>query len=91
MKDLSSRAGYFGIGLWITLLFVVAVLLLTAAAPAEGQEPRLAGRLPDGPRAQIDAILDSARAGGLPTEPLVDRALEGATKGAPAARIVAAS
>jgi hypothetical protein len=90
MKQLSSRASYLGIGLWISLLLMVAVLLLTAAAPAQGQEPRLAGRLPDGARAQIDAILDSARAGGLPTEPLVDRALEGATKGAPPARILAA-
>jgi hypothetical protein len=38
----------------------------------------------------VQAILDSARADGLPTEPLVQKALEGHTKGAEPARIVAA-
>ena len=63
---------------------------LMAAAPAQAQEPRLVGRLPDSIRLQLDALLDAARATGLPTEPLVDRALEGAAKGAPAQLIVAA-
>jgi len=71
---------------------MIPVLLLLAAAPpmARGQEPRLAGRVPDPARAQVDAILDAARTRGLPIEPLVDRALEGAVKGAPPATIVAA-
>jgi hypothetical protein len=71
---------------------MIPALLLLAAAPtiARAQEPRLAGRVPDAARARIDAILDAARVRGLPVEPLVDRALEGATKGAPAAAIVAA-
>ena len=71
---------------------MIPALLLLAAAPtiARAQEPRLVGRVPDAARARIDAILDAARGRGLPVEPLVDRALEGATKGAPAAAIVAA-
>ncbi len=68
------------------------VFLLAAALPpiARGQEPRLVGRVPDAARTQVDAILVAARARGLPIEPLVDRALEGATKGAPPAALVAA-
>jgi hypothetical protein len=69
------------------MLFVAVTL---AAGPATAQEPRLAGRLSPGARATVDAVLDSARRDGLPLEPLVDRALEGATKGAGDDRIVAA-
>jgi len=73
-------------------LGMIPLWLLIAATPpmARGQEPRLLGRVPDPARAQVDAILDAARVRGLPVEPLVDRALEGATKGAPPAAIVAA-
>ena len=75
----------------ISLRFgLIASLLVLAASPARAQEPRLAGRVPDPARAQVDAILIAARTRGLPIEPLVDRALEGAAKGAPAATIVAA-
>lgn len=71
---------------------MLPVLLLLAATPslARGQEPRLVGRVSEPARAQVDAILDAARSRGLPIEPLVDRALEGAVKGAPPAAIVAA-
>ncbi len=71
---------------------MIPALILVAATPpmARGQEPRLVGRVPDPARAQVDAILDAARTRGLPIEPLVDRALEGAAKGAPPATIVAA-
>jgi hypothetical protein len=66
------------------------VLVGAPVSVVNAQEPRLAGRLPDAPRRQVDAILDAARAGGLPVEPLVDRALEGAAKGARPDLIVAA-
>jgi hypothetical protein len=71
---------------------MIPLLILVAATPpmARGQEPRLVGRLPDPARAQVDAILNAARTRGLPIEPLVDRALEGAAKGAPPAAIVTA-
>jgi hypothetical protein len=67
-----------------------ALLLLLFVQGARAQEPRLIGRLSDSARVQVDAILDSARREGLPTEPLVDRALEGASKRAPDDRIVGA-
>ncbi|HTR20499.1 MAG TPA: hypothetical protein VMH88_06565 [Gemmatimonadales bacterium] len=54
------------------------------------QDPRLERRLDAGTRAAVVAVIDSARAAGLPIEPLVDRALEGAAKHADSARIVAA-
>lgn len=71
-----------------------ALVLALAAFPPRGdvaaQEPRLAGRLSPAARAGVEAILDSARREGLPLEPLVDRALEGASKRADDARIIAA-
>lgn len=75
-------------GMRLTMLLAAA--LAGGRAPATAQEPRLAGRLPEAVRAQVDTLLDAARAAGLPTEPLVDRALEGASKRADGARIVAA-
>ena len=64
------------------ILVLIALLSLTLTAVVVAQEPRLESRVPDPPRSEINAILDSARAAGLPTEPLVDRALEGVSKGA---------
>lgn len=73
-------------------LISLAITAFVVAAPgaAGAQEPRLVGRLPDAARLQVDELLDTARADGLPTEPLVDRALEGAAKGASPDLIVAA-
>jgi hypothetical protein len=71
-----------------TIALVGAVMVGSASTHA--QEPRLQGRVSEPWRRTIDLLLDSARARGLPTEPLVDRALEGAIKGAPGDRIVAA-
>ncbi len=92
MRDTTPRVGFVGPGLVIALLTMIAALLLMGAVPttAEGQEPRLVGRLPEATKAQVDAILDGARLSGLPIEPLVDRALEGAAKGAPPALILTA-
>jgi hypothetical protein len=69
----------------------LALLALSGLpARAAGQDPRLAARL-DGPtRAAVERLVDSARAEGLPTEPVVQKALEGASKGAPGPRIVGA-
>ncbi len=67
-------------------------LLLVGVQPAllAAQDARLGSRLDPATAAEVSAIVSSARASGLPTEPLVDRALEGASKGAPGNRIVAA-
>ena len=57
---------------------------------ARGQDPRLERRLEAETRTRVALIIDSARAAGLPVEPLVDKALEGASKRAAGDRIVAA-
>ena len=71
------------------------LLGLTAfAAPGlvaqEDVSARLQGRVPPAVAAAVSALIDSARARGLPGTPLVDKALEGAVKGVPAERIVPA-
>lgn len=69
-------------------------LLLTLAclwpAAAAAQDARLTARL-DAPTAErVAGLVDSARAERLPSEPLVQKALEGATMGAAGERIVRA-
>ena len=70
----------------------MGVMLWAALAPplVVAQEARLDSRLDGGTRAAVAVIIDSARAAGLPTEALVDKALEGASKRADGTRIVAA-
>ncbi|MEO8296121.1 MAG: hypothetical protein ABI613_11450 [Gemmatimonadota bacterium] len=67
-------------------------LLLLLACPAllRAQDPRLASRLDPATRRMVTALIDSAATAGLPTEPLIQKALEGASKGASGGRIVAA-
>lgn len=70
---------------------LLAPLALPAALSA--QDPRavrLTGKLDVETQAAVLRTLDSAQTRGLPTEPLVDKALEGATKKAAGARIQAA-
>jgi len=66
-------------------MIIVALLLATQVAV---QDPRLE-RLDPETRSSVIAIVDSAREMGLPSEPLVQRALEGA-RGRSGPRIVAA-
>ena len=56
---------------------------------AEAQDPRLA-RLDSLTRTQVEMVLTTAKRRGLPVEPLVQKALEGSSKGAPGPRIVTA-
>ena len=58
--------------------------------PARSQDTRLETRLPADALAATRAIVDSARALGLPVEPLVQKALEGASRGVDGTRIVRA-
>ena len=67
---------------------VLALLALPAAARA--QDARLTERLDAATATQVQQVVDSARQAGLPSEPLVQKALEGATLGANDDRIVAA-
>ncbi len=72
----------------IGLLFLAVLLRSPLAAAA--QDPRLEARLDSATRIQVEAALVAARGEGLPTEPIVQKALEGSSKGAPGPRIVAA-
>lgn len=67
-------------------MMLAMLLVLTQVAV---QDPRLE-RLDPETRSLVVSVVDSARAAGLPGEPLIQRALEGVTKGAPSPRIVAA-
>jgi hypothetical protein len=69
--------------------FLVLALAVAAPLRAQGGDPRLA-RLDPAVQPVIAALVDSARAVGLPTEPLVQRALEGTSKRAAGDRVVAA-
>ena len=69
-------------------------LVLTGALTLSGYvwqagDPRLSNRLDRDTRVAVDAIIDAARKAGVPTEPLVDRALEGASKRATGRMIIA--
>jgi hypothetical protein len=66
------------------------LILMLAPAVAAAQDSRLAERLDDATAASVQRVVDSARGEGLPTEPLVQKALEGSTLGASDERIVAA-
>jgi hypothetical protein len=72
---------------WTLGLALGATLL---PAGLRGQDPRLERRLDAVTRIAVEAIIDSASAEGLPAEPLIDRALEGAAKRAPPERIIGA-
>jgi hypothetical protein len=71
---------------------VVGALSLAAprAVAQARRDSRLAPHLESATRVAINALLDSAHAERLPTEPLVDKALEGAKKSADGPRIVSA-
>jgi hypothetical protein len=73
----------FGRAVWFALL-------LALPGVAAAQDARLAERLDRETAASVQQVVDSARRAGLPTEPLVQKALEGRTLGASGDRIVAA-
>jgi hypothetical protein len=56
----------------------------------EAQDPRIGVRLDAPTRKAISALVDSARAQGIPVEPLMEKVYEGMGKGADGPRIVAA-
>jgi hypothetical protein len=69
---------------------LVLLAMAVLARPAAGQDARLQGRLDSATLRWVTAYIDSSRAEGLPEEPLVQKALEGASKGATGDRITAA-
>ena len=68
---------------------VIGMSVLSVLAPprASAQDQRLAQRLDSTTAVAVQQIVDSARRVGLPTEPLVQKALEGSTLGASGPRI----
>jgi len=68
---------------------VVTWALALAAFSSQAGDPRLTNRLDPATRDAVDAIVESARQSGIPTETLISRALEGASKRAPGPTIVA--
>ena len=71
-------------------MVLVGVALAAGARTARAQDARLGVQLDEATRAMVQATVDSARGAGLPTEPLVDKALEGARKRADGVRIARA-
>jgi hypothetical protein len=64
--------------------------LLAVPACAKSQDARLRQRLDAATAAAVTAIVDSAKAAKLPTEPLIQRALQGGAKQAGGPAIIAA-
>jgi hypothetical protein len=67
-----------------------AALVAVAPGRVAAQDARLERRLDAPTRDVVARLVDSARSAGLPTEPLVDKALEGASKRASGDRIAQA-
>jgi hypothetical protein len=72
------------------LRFLVLTLACLWPAAAWAQDARLTARLDAGTAARVAELVDSARVERLPAEPLVQKALEGATMGASSERIARA-
>ncbi|HYF38362.1 MAG TPA: hypothetical protein VD930_01655 [Gemmatimonadales bacterium] len=74
----------------LRLTALLFFLSLPPSADAAAQDPRLASRLDSLTLPKVEAVLVTAQRRGLPIEPLVQKALEGASKRAPGPRIVTA-
>ena len=78
--------------LWFALV-VACLSPVVVAGQVTGRQDvsaRLAGHVPQAVLSAVQGLADTAAARGLPVNPLVNKALEGAVKGAPPDRIVAA-
>ena len=69
---------------------VAALATVLAANPVYGQDKRLVGRLEPETALSVTRLADSVRAAGLPSDPLVAVALEGASRRAASDRILGA-
>ena len=70
-----------------TLALRAVWLLAFAPGALAAQDHRLTERLDAATAEGVQRVVDSAHAEGLPTEPLVQKALEGKTMGATSGRI----
>jgi len=76
------------VSLRLVLALAVAVAPAALSAQTGNGSTRLAGRVPAAALPAIDSILAAAVAESLPTEPLVQKALEGSAKNIPVDRLV---
>jgi hypothetical protein len=65
-------------------------LVGAAFGSVEAQDPRIGNRLDAPTRKALSALVDSARAQGIPVEPLMEKVYQGLAMGADGARIVVA-
>ena len=70
--------------------FTMCLLLPLGVRAVAAQDARLSRRLDAVTTSAVTAIIDTSRVTGLPTEPLVQKALEGASKGASSEMVVGA-
>jgi len=68
----------------------IGLALLAGPLAAQSSRARLEGRVPGAAVPVLDSLVQRAVAEGLPTEPLIQKALEGGAKQVTASRIVAA-
>lgn len=68
----------------------IALALLAGPLAAQSARGRLEGRIPSAEIPAVDSLIQSAAQEGLPTEPLVQKALEGGAKHVAGPRITAA-
>lgn len=73
-----------------TRSFVVAALMSAYVVSAGAQDPRTGPKLDNPTKVAVLAIIDTARAQGIPVEPLMEKMYEGLGKGAEGPKIVAA-
>jgi len=66
------------------------LLVSTAFGTVEAQDPRIGARLDAPTRKAISAMVDSARAQGIPVEPLMEKVYQGLAMGADGPRIIIA-
>ncbi len=67
------------------LVMALGMLVAGSVAGAQVRDPRL-GRLDPATAASVQAIVDSARAAGIPAEPIIDKALQAAAHNATPAK-----
>lgn len=73
---------------WGTAVLLTCVV--ASGGAAQESLPPPGTRLDPATRAEVERVIEAARADGVPVEPLVNKALEGASKGAAAPRVAAA-
>jgi hypothetical protein len=69
---------------------MTVLLAGSALSRAEAQDPRIGNRLDAPTRKALSALVDSARAQGIPVEPLMEKVYQGLAMGADGPRIVLA-